>query len=103
MLDVEVLCGGEGVVQRGVTDLGDGRKLPIWFSARDCYLKSSEPGCKSNEGEVITELHICIVFPDVGCTADELDESRGVKVNLIEESYAQGAESGGVDDGHEVL
>jgi hypothetical protein len=32
MLDVEVLYRGKGV-QRGVTDLGDGRKLPIWFFA----------------------------------------------------------------------
>jgi hypothetical protein len=31
MLDVEVLYRGKGV-QRGVTDLLDGRKLPIWFS-----------------------------------------------------------------------
>jgi hypothetical protein len=32
MLDVEDLNCGKGV-QRGVTDLGDGRKLPIWISA----------------------------------------------------------------------
>ena len=32
MLEVGVLDRGKGV-QRGVTDLGDGRNLPIWFSA----------------------------------------------------------------------
>ena len=41
MLDVEVLDHGKGV-QREVTDLHDGRKLPIWpiwSSAYDRYLK----------------------------------------------------------------
>jgi len=32
MRDVEVLNRGKGV-QGGVTDLLDGRELPIWFSA----------------------------------------------------------------------
>ena len=38
MLDLEDLYRGKGV-QRGVTDLLDGRKLPIWFSAWNFYRK----------------------------------------------------------------
>ena len=102
MVDVKVLNRGKGV-QRGVTDLGNGRKLPIWFSACDCYLKISGPGWKPNAGDVIIELHLCIVFPEFGCTIDELGESWGVKIDLIEESYIEGLEFGGVDEGHEVL
>jgi hypothetical protein len=33
---VEVLYRGKEV-QRGVTDLPDGRKLPIWFTGCDTY------------------------------------------------------------------
>jgi len=43
------------------------------------------------------------VFPEFGCTIDELGESWGVKIDLIEESYIEGLEFGGVGEGHEVL
>jgi hypothetical protein len=49
------------------------------------------------------ELHMCIAFPEFGCTIDELSESWAVKIDLIEESYMKVIELGGVDEGHEVL
>ena len=61
MIDEEVLYH-ERTVKRGVADLRDGRKMSIWFSACDCYLKIPEArlGCrlsKCDAGGVIIELH----------------------------------------------
>ncbi len=49
MLDVEVLYHGTGR-QTGVTDLRDGRKLPIWFSARDIYVVDGVVGAGAGVG-----------------------------------------------------
>src|SRR6266403_1186140 len=99
MLDVEDLYHGKGR-QTGVTDLGDGRKLPIWFSAWDFYRKM---GRESDAGGAIIEFHMCIVIPECWCTTDELGESWAVKIDLIEEGYLEGTELRGIDAGHEVL
>jgi hypothetical protein len=83
----------------------DGRKLPIWFYAWDSYLsfKSCRLGSKCDAGGVIIEFHMCIWFPEFGCTIDELGESWGVKIDQIEESYLDVVELGSVDNGNEVL
>ena len=44
-----------------------------------------------------------IECPECRCTINELDESRGVKIYLIEESYFHSVELRGVDAGHEFL
>jgi hypothetical protein len=47
---------------------------------------------------------MCLIeWPDCWCTINELGESWEVKIDLIEESYIQGIELRGVDEGHEVL
>jgi hypothetical protein len=43
-------------------------------------------------GEPITEFHMRIGFPESGCANDELGESWGVKIDLIEEGYIQDLE-----------
>jgi hypothetical protein len=99
MRDVEILDHGR---QREVADLCDGRKPPNWSSASDGYLKIPE----QNVGAPIIEFQFhtyYIAFPEFGCTIDELGESLGVKIDLIEESYFQGIELRGVDEGDEVL
>ena len=40
---------------------------------------------------------------EFGCTIDELGESWGIKIDLIEESYLHVVELRGVDAGHEDL
>ena len=108
MIDVEVLNRGKGV-QGGVTDLLDGRKLPIWFLAQDNYhkivgIKLSCPGSKCEFGDAIAELHMCFIeFPEFWCTINELSESFAVKVYLIEESYKHVVELRGVKVGNEFL
>jgi hypothetical protein len=104
MPDVEDLYRGKGR-KRGVTELLDGRKLPIWFSARDFYLKKNEPGWNSkyDAGEVILKSHVCVGFPEFGCTIDELSESWGVKIDLIEKGYMHSFELRSIDASHEVL
>jgi len=102
MFDVEVLYHGKGR-QTGVTDLSDGRKLPIWFSAWDFYQKMFERGRGSDAGGVIIKFHMCIAIPEYWCTTDELGESWAVKIDLIEKGYIQVIELRGVDGGHEVL
>ena len=72
------------MVKRGVADLLDGQKLPIWFSARDCYLKIPEarlgwPVSTCDPAGVIIE---CVEF---WCTIHELGESWAVKIDVIEE------------------
>ena len=58
----------------------------------------------SDANDVIIELYICLIeCPDCWCTINELGESCEVKIDLIEESYIQGIELRGVDEGHEVL
>jgi hypothetical protein len=102
MLDVEVL-NRRGKREQRVTDLLDGRKLPIWFSAWDIYQKSS-PVWKYDAGGAIIELYMCfIVFPEVWCTVNEMGESCAVKIDLIEKSYIQSVEPRGVDVGHEFV
>ena len=59
---------------------------------------------KSDGGGAIIEFHMCfIVCPKCWCTSNELGESWGVKINLIEESYFKCFELGGVDEGYKVL
>src|SRR6266403_6330133 len=99
MLDVEVLYHGKGR-ETGVTDLCDGRKLPIWFDAWDFYRRLR---CESEAGGAIIEFHMCLVIPECWCTADEVGESWAIKINLIEEGYTEVIELGGIDVGHEVL
>ena len=98
MLDVEVFYGKKK--QTGVTDLRDGRKLPIWFDAWDFYRIM---GRECDAGGAIIELHMCLVIPERWCTTDELGESWAVKIDLIEEGYLEVTELGGIDVGYEVL
>ena len=108
MLDVEVLYGGTGR-QGEVTDLLDGRKLPIWFLAFDIYRQIVEdrPRCpvsKSDSGEATIELHMCFIeCPERWGTVNELGELWAVKIDLIEENRLHGIELRGVDEGQEVL
>ncbi len=52
----------------------------------------------------IMESHMpLIACPECWCTIDELGESRGVKIDLIEESYVQIIELRDVDAGYEIL
>jgi len=46
---------------------------------------------------------MCIAIREYWCTADELDESWGVKIDLIEKGYIQEIQLRDVDEGHEVL
>ena len=71
MHDVEDLYHGKGR-QTGVTDLRDGRKLPIWFDAWNTYLKKFQTGLVLDSGGVTTEFHMCIAIREYWCTADEL-------------------------------
>jgi hypothetical protein len=97
MVDVEVLYRGR---QKGVTDLSYGRKLPLWFSAFNDYLKTH----KQDVDAPITEFHVYfIVFAEFGCTVDELGQASGVKIDLIEEIYLHIFELRGVDEGHDIL
>ena len=102
MLDAEVFYHGKGR-QTGATELCDGRKLPIWFSARDSYCKPFQRGRESDVGGVIVEFHMCIAIREYWCTTDELGESWAVKIDLIEEGYLEVIELRGVDVGHDVL
>ena len=55
-------------------------------------------------GEAITELHMCFIeCPECWGTINELGESWGVKINLIEKIYPQETEARGVDADHEFL
>jgi hypothetical protein len=48
-----------------VTDLGNGQQLPIWCSASDYNLNSPGLGWECNGGEVINELHLCVIaYPE---------------------------------------
>ena len=58
----------------------------------------------SDAGEVIIELYMCFIeCPECWWTINELGELWEVKIDLIEESYTQGIEFWGIDEGHEVL
>jgi len=62
------------------------------------------PARKFDVDDAIIELHMCLIaFPECWCTIDELGESWGIKIDLIEENYTQIRESRGVDAGHEIL
>ncbi len=97
VLDVEILDHGKGR-QTGGTDLRDGRKLPIWFSARDFYRRIFRKGRESDTGGSIIEYHMCIVFLECWYTTDELGELWAVKIDLIE-GYNKTIELRGVDVG----
>jgi hypothetical protein len=88
MFDVEVLNSGR---QGGVTDLGDGRQQPIWFSislstsAWYEYLKTIiSPEQDADDHLFDREFHLCfIAFAEFGCTIDKLGQLLGVKVGLV--------------------
>src|SRR6266849_1388775 len=99
---VEILYHGKRV--QGVTDLGSGRKLPIWCSVWDYYIKTPEAVKKCDSGAPIIELHVCIIAcPEFWCMIDELGESWAVIIDLIEEGYIHVVELRGVDVGHKFL
>ncbi len=102
-LDVEVLNRRKGM-HEGVTDLDDGRKLPIWFSTRDDYLGRIGTGDTAAVAHTIIEFHMyIIVYPECWCTIDELGQSWAVKIVLIEENYIHVVELRGVNVGREFL
>jgi len=63
------------------------------------------PVRKSDVEDAILETHMYLIAcPEFWCMIDELGESGGVKIDLIEiENYSQGIELRSVDGGHEIL
>lgn len=72
-------------VEREVTDLGDGGRPPRWFYALDVYLKSLEQDVEAQR----SDSQMCsIMFPEFGCTINELGELWAVKIDLIGKIFA---------------
>ena len=59
---------------------------------------------KIDAGGSVIECHMCfIACPESWCTVDELSESWGVKIDLMEERYECSMQLRGFNDGNEFL